>query len=171
MAPSIDSAAYGDALVVLGSSRQQVTDAHAVAELRRNGHEVYYGDAADPAFLKACGLMDAAGVVVTIHTQSVIDEIVGQVRELRPDILIVSRARDAVLARHLYEIGFTDAVPETIEASLLLSEAALVGLGVPPGAAIASVLEQRDVFRAELQRAARLAGVTGGHSVRSKRSE
>ena len=54
-------------------------------------------------------------------------------RSLKPDMLIVSRARDATHARHLYAIGVTDAVPETIEASLQLSEAALVGLGVAAG--------------------------------------
>jgi monovalent cation:H+ antiporter-2, CPA2 family len=42
-------------------------------------------------------------------------------------------------------------VPETIEASMQLSEAALIGLGVPAGIVIASVHEQRDVFRAELK--------------------
>ena len=52
---------------------------------------------------------------------------------MRPDIVIVSRARDADHARHLYALGATDAVPETIEASLQLSEAALVGLGVADG--------------------------------------
>ncbi len=41
----------------------------------------------------------------------------------------------------------TDAVPETIEASLQLSEAALVDLGVPMGLVIASIHEKRDVFR------------------------
>jgi hypothetical protein len=33
-------------------------------------------------------------------------------------------------ARHLYAVGASDAVPETIEASLQLSEAALIGLGI-----------------------------------------
>ena len=108
-------------------------DPAAVSEWRRRGREVYYGDAASPAFLKSCGLLEAAGVIVTIHDQDAIDEIVGVARALRPDILIVSRARDATHARHLYAIGVTDAVPETIEASLQLSEAALVGLGVPTG--------------------------------------
>ena len=60
----------------------------------------------------------AAALIVTIHTQAAIDEIVQAVRPLRPDLLIVSRARDAAHARHLYAIGVTDAVPETIEASL-----------------------------------------------------
>jgi K+:H+ antiporter len=55
-------------------------------------------------------------------------------------------------------VGATDAVPETVEASLQLSEAALVGLGVPIGPVIATVHEKRDEFRRILQGAARTAG-------------
>ena len=143
-------------------------DATAVVEDRRRGHEVYYGDAANAAFLDACGLQDATGVIVTIHTRASIDAIVRQVRAMRPDILIVSRARDAEHARHLYAIGVSDAVPETIEASLQLSEAALVGLGVATGPVIASIHEQRDVFRRELQTAADDAGGRATRSVRPK---
>ena len=80
-------------------------------------------------------------------------------------MLVVSRARDAEHARHLYQIGVTDAVPETIEASLLLSEAALIGLGVAMGLVVASIHEKREEFRHELQQAAggtRPAGETTG---------
>ncbi len=144
-------------------------DALAVAKDRRNGHDVYFGDAANAAFLEACGLMQATGVIVTINASPVVDEIVRQIREMRPDILIVSRARDAAHARHLYAHGVTDAVPETIEASLQLSEAALVGLGIPVGLAIASIHQQRDDFRHELQQAALSAGHKTTRAVRPKR--
>ena len=46
--------------------------------------------------------------------------------QLRPDVTLVARARDADHARTLYGLGVTDAVPETAEASLQLSEAVLV---------------------------------------------
>ena len=143
-------------------------DPRTVTRDRREGHEVYYGDAADPRFLQSCGLMEASGVIVTIHTANVIDRIVAHVRALRPDILIVSRARDADHARHLYAIGATDAVPETIEASLQLSEAALVGLGVATGAAIAAIHEKRDEFRHILQGASQKAGQGDSHAVKRK---
>ena len=97
-----------------------------------------------------------------------IDEIVQAVRSLRPDLPIVSRARDAAHARHLYAVGVTDAVPETIEASLQLSEAALVGLGLPAGPVIASIHEKRDEFRHELQEAAGQAGQAETRSIRAK---
>jgi monovalent cation:H+ antiporter-2, CPA2 family len=134
-------------------------DALTVTEDRLRGNAVYYGDAADPAFLKACGLMEATAIVVTINARPAIDQIVAEVRKLRPDIPVFSRARDADHAKHLYSIGVTDAIPETVEASLQLSEATLVGLGVAPGKVIASIHEQRSKFRSELQAAAGKATV------------
>lgn len=144
------------------------SDAATVTRDRREGHDVFYGDAADPRFLEACGLATAVGVIITIHTARVIDEVVAHVRAARPDILIVSRARDESHARHLYSLGATDAVPETIEASLQLSEAALVGLGVATGLAIASIHEKRDEIRHTLQEAAKEAGRDQIHSVKVK---
>jgi len=144
------------------------SDAPAVTHDRRDGHDVYYGNAADEKFLETCGLASAAGVIITIHTHSLIDEIVEHVRAMRPDVLIVARARDADHARHLYELGATDAVPETVEASLQLSEAALVGLGVPAGPAIASIHEKRDEIRRTLQQAAQAAGRDRIHSIKAK---
>lgn len=128
-------------------------DPELVTKDRRDGGEVYFGDATQAAFLKACGVMDAAAIIVTIADRATADAAVLEVRQLRPDILIVVRARDTEHARHLYSIGVTDAVPETVEASLQISEAALVGLGVPMGLVISSVHEKRDQFRAELQKA------------------
>ena len=144
------------------------SDASMVTRDRRDGHDVYYGDAADQKFLEICGLADAAGVIITIHTHHLIDDIVEHARALRPDVLIVSRARDADHARHLYRLGATDAVPEAIEASLQLSEAALVGLGLPMGPVIASIHEKRDEIRHALQQAARAAGLEETRSVRAK---
>jgi CPA2 family monovalent cation:H+ antiporter-2 len=143
-------------------------DAATVTRDRRDGHDVYYGDAADPKFLEICGLGNAAGVIITIHAHHLIDDIVEHVRALRPDVLIVSRARDADHARHLYRLGATDAVPEAIEASLQLSEAALVGLGLPTGPVIASIHEKRDEIRRGLQQAARAAGLQETRSMRAK---
>jgi CPA2 family monovalent cation:H+ antiporter-2 len=62
-------------------------------------------------------------------------------------LLIVARARDARHAADLYRAGASDAVPEAIEASLQLSEAVLVDLGIPMGPVIVSIHEKR----AELQ--------------------
>lgn len=125
-----------------------------VGKWRRRGRPIYYGDAKQAPFLRRCGIDHASAVIITIRAAAEINEIVRVVRDLRSDIQIVSRARDAEHARHLYSLGVTDAVPETVEASLQLSEAALVGLGVPAGPVLASIHEKRDEFRHLLQMAA-----------------
>ena len=72
-------------------------------------------------------------------------------RKEREDLTIVARARDAAHATKLYRLKVTDAVPETIEASLQLSEAALVDIGVPMGLVIASIHEKREEYRRYFQ--------------------
>lgn len=145
------------------------SDATLITAQRRAGRPAFYGDATKPEFLRLCGLEEATALIVTIDNTRAVDAIVQAARTLRPDIVIVARARDAPHARHLYEIGVNDAVPETIEASLQLSEAALVGLGVPMGLVIASVHERRDGFRAQLKPAGAAAAPALPRHVRSRR--
>jgi len=125
-----------------------------VSRWRKRGRPIYYGDVSNRLFLERCGIGEAPGVILTIDNYETVEEIVRTARARRPDVLIVARARDAQHARHLYTLGVTDTVPETIEASLQLAESALVGLGVPMGLVIASIHERREVVRKELQAAA-----------------
>ena len=73
-----------------------------------------------------------------------------------PGIPIIARARDTAQAARLYKAGITDAVPETLEASLQLSEAVLVDIGVAMGPVIASIHEKRDQLRARIKAEAEL---------------
>ena len=130
-------------------------DADNVVQGRRAGHPVYFGDVTNPLFLRTCGIATASVVIVTMHRSSAVDAVVDVVKAERTDVAIVARARDADHARSLYRRGVTDAVPETIEASLQLSEAVLVDLGVPMGPIIASIHEKRDEFRKTLTAAAK----------------
>jgi CPA2 family monovalent cation:H+ antiporter-2 len=139
----------------LATEREPAT----VTKWRRRGRPIYYGDAKQLAFLRTCGLDKADALILTIHSPAEIEEIITTVRSQRKDILIVARARDAEHARQLYALGVNDAVPETIEASLQLSEAVLVGMGVSTGPVIASIHEKRDEFRHELQLAAGAHGM------------
>ncbi len=125
-------------------------DARIAAQARARGEPVYWGDATNRDFLARCGLADARALIATMHTPSAVDAVVKLARAERPDLTIVARARDAAHARALYKLGATDAVPETMEASLQLSEAALVDIGVPMGLVIASIHEQRDIYRKTL---------------------
>ena len=119
---------------------------------RRAGHAVFFGDAARPEFLRRLGLAQARALVVTMDAPEAAEAVVRAARELRPDLVVVARARDARHAQRLYELGATDVVPETVEASLQLSEAVLVDIGTPMGLVIASIHERRDEFRKALNR-------------------
>ncbi|MDD3288779.1 MAG: cation:proton antiporter, partial [Alphaproteobacteria bacterium] len=123
-----------------------------VVEARRqtNPH-VYYGEAKDPAFLHQCGIETIKAVIITCNDARETDIVAKSVRTLRKDVTIIARAHDAIHAMHLYSLGVTVAVPETLEASLLLSEAALINLGIPTGYAIASIHEKRESFKKSLQ--------------------
>ena len=133
-------------------------DSRLVEQGRRAGKAIYFGDASREEFLLRCGLADAAALVVTMDDPEGAETIVAVARALRPKLTIVARARDARHAQRLYDLGATDAVPETMEASLQLSEAVLVEIGVPMGLVIASIHERRDEFRAQLNRPESLGG-------------
>ena len=127
-------------------------DVNNLAAARKAGHQVYYGDATDIAFLNRCGLAEARALAITMDNPVRAKEILKAARAERPDLKIIARARDERHAMKLYEAGVTEAVPETTEASLQLAEALLVETGVPMGLAIAAVHERRDGYRKLLGR-------------------
>lgn len=122
-----------------------------VTAARENGVEIYWGNATRREFLMRCGVAQARALVVTIENVHATGEIVRLAHEIRGDLTIVARARDADHATELYKLGATDAIPETVEASLQLAETVLVDIGVPMGFVIASIHEKRDEFRKLLQ--------------------
>jgi Kef-type K+ transport system membrane component KefB/voltage-gated potassium channel Kch len=132
-------------------------DAALVSRERKAGFPIYYGDAANPEFLKKCGLATATAIAVTMDSAVRVDDVVKTARSERADLKIIARARDERHAMRLYIAGATEAVPETIESSLQLGESLLVESGIPMGLAIASVHERRDTFRKLLGRPNRKA--------------
>ena len=124
-----------------------------VAKGRAEGANVFYGDAGRTEMLERCGIDTARAVVVTMDAPLKVDEVVVATRSLRPDLILIARARDHKHAARLYALGVTDAVPETTEASLQLAENTLVDLGVPMGLVLASIHERRDAFRRIFQEA------------------
>ena len=126
----------------------------AVARARDEGHDVYFGDVKQIEFLRRCGIGTARALVLTMDAPKAATEVVSIARAERADLQIIVRARDADHAGELYRLGATDAVPETVEASLQLGEAVLVDVGVPMGLAIASIHEKRAQIRSGIQASA-----------------
>ena len=125
-------------------------DADSVAHARERGYSVRFGDIARPGIVEALALDRADAVILTMDDPVQTVRLTRTLRARFPDLTLVARARDPNHAAQLYRAGVTDAVPETIESSLQLSEAVLVDLGVAMGPVIASIHEKRAQLRAKI---------------------
>ena len=126
------------------------SDTDCVGSARREGYDVLFGDASQPEFLRRLAEREPSAFILTMDNPVLVNRLARQLRQRFADLPIVARARDTAHAAALYKAGVTDAVPETLEASLQLSEAALVDLGVAMGPVIASIHEKRSELRAEI---------------------
>jgi monovalent cation:H+ antiporter-2, CPA2 family len=132
-------------------------DVDLVTLAKRAGKPVRFGDAARGATLAQLYPEQASAIVMTMDDPVQAVRLTMALRKRFPDLAIVARARDTAHAAELYRAGATDAVPETLESSLQLSEAVLVDLGVAMGPVIASIHEKRDELRAQIKLAGQLA--------------
>ena len=133
------------------------SDVDAVKALRKEGFDVLYGDVARPGLIEQLREREPSAFILTMDNPVLINRLARTLRRTFPELPIIARARDPAHAAELYKAGVTDAVPETVEASLQLSEAALVDLGVAMGPVIASIHEKRDQLRAEIRAEAEMA--------------
>jgi CPA2 family monovalent cation:H+ antiporter-2 len=132
------------------------SDVDAVAASRKEGYDVLFGDVGRPELIDRLRERKPVAFILTMDNPVLVNRLAKQLRQAFPDLPIVARARDTAHAAELYKAGVTDAVPETLEASLQLSEAALVDIGVPMGPVIASIHEKRDALRSEIKTEAEL---------------
>jgi CPA2 family monovalent cation:H+ antiporter-2 len=132
------------------------SDIDLVRQAREAGFNVLFGDVSRPELADKLQLGHAAALVLTMDNPVLVARIARRVRGWMPELPIVARARDTKHAAQLYKAGVTDAVPETLEASLQLSEAVLVDVGAAMGPVIASIHEKRDQLRAEIKAEAEL---------------
>jgi len=126
------------------------SDIDSVKAARAEGFPLIFGDASRPELLDRLNLGHASALILTMDDPVQVVRMVKRVRGWCPELTIVARARDAVHAAELYRAGATDAVPETLESSLQLSEAVLVDLGMAMGPVIASIHEKRAELRQQI---------------------
>ncbi|SEM59637.1 Kef-type potassium/proton antiporter, CPA2 family [Sphingomonas gellani] len=131
-------------------------DIDAVATARREGYQVLFGDIARPELVERLRIAEARALILTMDDPVLTQRLTRRIRAMAPDLSIVARARDARHAAELYRAGVTEAIPETLESSLQLSEAVLVDLGVAVGPVIASIHDKRDALRQAIRREAQI---------------
>ncbi|MFS0771283.1 cation:proton antiporter [Sphingomonas sp. 1P08PE] len=131
-------------------------DIDTVSQARSAGYPVMFGDIARNELVDRLNLAEARALILTMDDPVLTVRLARRMRALSATLPIIARARDAAHAAELYRAGVTDAVPETLESSLQLSEAVLVDLGVAMGPVIASIHEKRDELRQLIRREAAL---------------
>jgi CPA2 family monovalent cation:H+ antiporter-2 len=127
-----------------------------VAACRREGQPIIFGDVSRSELVDRLNLGHASALILTMDDPVLTVKLTRKVRGWCPNLTIVARARDAAHAAELYRAGATDAVPETLESSLQLSEAVLVDLGMAMGPVIASIHEKRAELREEIMKLGQL---------------
>jgi CPA2 family monovalent cation:H+ antiporter-2 len=126
------------------------SDVDSVRDARKAGYNIMFGDVRRPELADKLQLGHAAALVLTMDDPVLVVQLARRVRGWVPKLPIIARARDTDHAAELYKAGVTDAVPETLEASLQLSEAVLVDVGLAMGPVIASIHEKRAELRSEI---------------------
>lgn len=133
------------------------SDIDGFTAARKAGYSVLYGDVSRRELIEKLQLGEVAAVVLTMDDPVLTQRVARRLRAEHPELPIIARARDTDHAARLYRAGATDAVPEALEASLQLSEAVLVDIGLAMGPVIASIHEKRSQLRAEIMKEAELA--------------
>jgi CPA2 family monovalent cation:H+ antiporter-2 len=126
------------------------TDVEAVREHHRSNSRVFFGDTSRPQLLDRAGAKHARAFLVTVNSASEAERMVQAILRYRPDAFVLARAHDAAHAQRLMKLGVTAAVPETVEASLMLGGRALEAMGLP---------EEAIIRRVKLTRQAEVGGL------------
>lgn len=127
-------------------------DPDRVLKCRKNGMNVFFGDASQIEILKNVGANRARAAAITIDLPDQANKILSALHEYTPKLHLFVRARDLQHSRQLKIEGVTAAVPETIEASLQLGGMVLNSTGVPTKKVAAILQEFRKADYSKLEK-------------------
>jgi glutathione-regulated potassium-efflux system protein KefB len=105
-------------------------DSQRVEYGKANGYPVYYGDPSSPQVLKTFNSHTPRLVIITLSNLPAIEKTLQVLRDLNPDLNIISRASDFEQSDRLRDSGVFQIVPEAAETGLQLSKVALSSSGV-----------------------------------------
>lgn len=104
---------------------------------------VTYGDSANMELLQAAGLERAAALVLSVDDPHTAVKVLNNIKQAGVDIPTLVRTADDTHLQELTDAGATEVVPETLEASLMLSSHLLMMLKVSPSRVIHKIRDVR----------------------------
>ncbi|MEM1352192.1 MAG: NAD-binding protein, partial [Pseudomonadota bacterium] len=105
-------------------------DMETISVMRRFGFKGFLGDPTRPDILRAAGIDKAKVLVVALDDPEAAIKLVRYARNLRPDLHIISRARDRTYVYRLFQAGANDIVREMFDSSLRAGRYVLENIGL-----------------------------------------
>ena len=105
-------------------------DPETIAVMRRFGYKGFLGDPTRPDILRKAGLAEAQVLVVALDDPKAAIKLITYARKIRPDLHIVSRARDRTAVYRQFQAGANDIVRELFDSSLRAGRYVLENAGL-----------------------------------------
>jgi len=93
--------------------------------------QVFYGDASHGEILKAVGIERAGALVISFKDDAIAGQIIRSARGINAKLPILVRSEDDSNLETLLDAGATEVIPETLEASLMLTTNLMLLLNTP----------------------------------------
>ena len=106
-------------------------DVNTINRALHSNEKVFFGDAANTDILRAVNLQAAKAVVISFESTAVATKVLQAIRHINADVPVIVRACDNSAVKQLLAAGATEAIPQDIEASMMLTTHLLLNLDVP----------------------------------------
>ncbi len=123
-------------------------DHSLIREAWEAGENVFYGDSTRTEILKKAELERASALIITFDDAHIAEHIIHTARLINKVIPIIVRSKDDQYMDNLHDVGASNVVPESFEASIMLAIHVLQHLGIPINKSMAFVEQARkDQYR------------------------
>jgi K+:H+ antiporter len=123
-------------------------DHSLIREAWEAGENVFYGDSTHTEILQKVELERASALIITLDDAHIAQHIIHSARSINKDIPIIVRSKDEQHMDVLHDVGASNVVPESFEASMMLAIHVLQHLGISTDKSMAFVEQARkDEYR------------------------
>ncbi|MBS3798678.1 cation:proton antiporter [Pseudoalteromonas sp. BDTF-M6] len=119
-------------------------DPYLVQQGRLANAALMFGDVTQKGILQRAGTANARLVVITFTDLAKVKLVTEVIKEVAPEVKILARMPDDAHLEELKECGVSEVVPESLEASLMLSSHVLFMSGVPMKRILRRVSQERE---------------------------
>jgi K+:H+ antiporter len=123
-------------------------DHSLIREAWEAGENVFFGDSTHAEILKKAELERGSALIITFDDAHIAEHVIESARSIEKDIPIVVRSKDEQHMDILHDVGASNVVPESFEASMMLAIHVLQHLGISTDKSMTFVEQARkDEYR------------------------